>query len=147
MASAAQNFPNRNGPPSPNSARHSAHISSSRATSLATASEMPPGGSFTARRKFIGHAERIPPNPACISADTERALARAGIYLGHTPFEAQVSAAYSMMARLSLITMSLCSKIGTCPALEILRTTFEKRGSPNAIISSSKGMPAMLSAI
>src|SRR5690349_6784075 len=93
--------PNRYGPVLPNSARQVRQISCTRAMSAAT-------GSLTELigvelRKFIHIALRRSMKPECISALTDRALARAALSRGHSALSGNVSARYSQIASESQI--------------------------------------------
>ena len=70
-------------------------------------------------------ARRSAAKPECISAATERAMARARGCAGHSVFSC--SAQYSAMARLSQMVSPSCSSTGTSPA---------------GVWSSSTGVPA-----
>ena len=59
--------------------------------------------------------------PACISAETERASARAAASSGQSPAAGKVSARYSMIASESQTTRSPCLSTGTLPAGECAR--------------------------
>ncbi len=67
-------------------------------------------------RKFIGMSSRSAAKPACISAQTERAKARASRASGHSPASGKSSARYSTIARVSQTVRSPCSRTGTLPA-------------------------------
>ena len=56
---------------------------------------------LTCLRKFIGQALRKFLKPLCISAETERAMARAALVFGHKFRSGHVSAAYSIIANVS----------------------------------------------
>ena len=53
------------------------------------------------RRRFIGQSLRRCLKPACISELIERAMARAALFFGQRFFRGQVSATYSMIAKVS----------------------------------------------
>ena len=67
---------------------------------------------------FIDMAVRRPEKPECISALTERAIARAATSCGHMCRSGNCSARYSQIARVSQIVISPAISTGTRPAPE-----------------------------
>ena len=139
MASAALNRPNRNGPPVPCRLRQSCQMATMRRTSAATGLSRRALG--LCARKFMGQCSRRAWKPACISAETLRARARAAAALGHS--DGWVSARCSMMARLSQTTRPPpTSSAGTLPEGEHSRICALASGARKSMSISSKAMPA-----
>ena len=145
MASARLKRPNKKAPPLLCALRHSAIMLSRRATSFKIASFI--ATDLGGLRKFIGQALRNALKPECISAEIERAIARAALFFGHICLFGQVSFRYSMIASESQITKSLCLRIGTKPALEYRLTALPNCGSPKRINFSANGISKAASAI
>jgi hypothetical protein len=61
--------------------------------------------------------------PECISAVTERAVARSARSAGHSPACGRSSAAHSAMASVSQTTSPLACRHGTRPVGEMARTS------------------------
>jgi hypothetical protein len=93
------------------------------------------------RRIFIGIALRRSVKPECISALTERAIARATTSCGHRCFSWNCSARYSQMARLSQIVISPATSTGTRPAAENSRCWVAVSGWSSSTRTSWNGMP------
>src|SRR6185295_15986803 len=139
MASAAENRPNRNGPPEPCLARQSCQMATMRRTSAATGLSSRPFG--LRPRNSMGQCSRSAWNPECISAETLRASARAAAALGHRA--GWSSASSSMIARLSQTTRPPpTSSAGTLPEGECSRTCPLASGARRSMLISSKAMPA-----
>ena len=87
-------------------------------------------------------AERMAVNPLCISALTERAVARAMRSDGHSPASGNTSARYSAMADESQIVTSPWRSAGTRPEGEYgAMAAVRVPGSPSGMTTSSKGLP------
>ena len=87
--------------------------------------------------------------PACISAHTLRARARAATSRGHSALSGKRSATYSAMARVSHTASSPSSSTGTVPlgfsALTVALKAESQSKESKRTITSSNGMPACLS--
>ena len=91
--------------------------------------------------KFIDMSERSAAKPECISAHTQRAIARAATSCGHMFFSGNCSARYSQIASESQIVMSPASRIGTRPADEYWAIRAAVSGRSSRMRISSNGMP------
>ena len=92
----------------------------------------------------MGRRSRRCENPAWISAQIERARARAARSDGQTPRSGSFSARYSAIARLSQTTTSPSISTGTLPTGEYRRTFALNAGSLKLSFSSSKGISRWL---
>jgi hypothetical protein len=94
----------------------------------------------------MGQAERKALKPECISAEIERAMARAARPRGHTGRSGRISAMYSMMASESQTATLPSTRAGTLPAAEYLRTSAFHSGvsigSVKGTSTSSNGTPS-----
>ena len=95
---------------------------------------------------FIDIALRRPAKPECISAQTERAIARAATSCGHRCLSGNCSARYSQMARLSQIVISPAISTGTRPAPEYSAMRVAVSGWSSSTRTSWNGMPNAVSA-
>src|SRR3954451_2911475 len=114
MMSAAHQSPNRKSPVPPKRARDCAHNCRTRSISSRTSGVRSLGGKLL--RTFIGNSRRRLANPECISADIDRATARAVTSSGQYFSRPTRSARNSMIARLSQTTQSPSHRIGTLPS-------------------------------
>jgi len=94
----------------------------------------------------IGRAARKGAKPACISALTDRAQARAALSAGHSPAWGKVSAKYSQIASESHTAMPACLSTGTLPEGECASACARVSGRRSATSVSRNGWPAILSA-
>ena len=92
------------------------------------------------RRMFIGRCRRSAENPECISAESERASARAAGSRGQIARSGCVSATCSTMASESQITRSPSLSTGTLPAGLWRRISACAWGVSSGITISSKGI-------
>jgi hypothetical protein len=138
MASAMVKWPKRNGPLRPYFWRHSSQIATMRAMSAETCAVGSANG-FEARTS-IGIPSRSDGNPACISAETERASARALRSDGSSV--ETFSARYSQIASESQTTTSPSIRQGTLPDGEYLRISPLVALVRRGIRISSKCRPA-----
>ncbi|MNL03908.1 hypothetical protein D3C87_1244570 [compost metagenome] len=111
-----------------------------RSTSRCTATFQPQPGSTAVT--FIGSWLRTLAKPECISAQTERASARAAGSAGQRAFSGKRSARYSEIDRESQTVMSPSTSVGTLPAGEYWAICAAKPGVPSRTGISSNAMPA-----
>ena len=95
---------------------------------------------------FIGMAARRAVKPACISAETARATARAAGAAGQRPTSGWVSARYSQIAKLSHTRKSPLFRTGTRPEPVCFKISSRVVGSSKGMISSSNAISATLRA-
>jgi len=131
----------------PKRARQSLQIATMRAISPAkvpsTANPAPgPGG---ARFKSMGRRARRAGKPACISAATERARARAAGSSGQSPASGNRSCRYSAIARVSQTASPSAFSIGTRPLGLCARIAALVSGRFRGTTTSSKGAPVSFS--
>ncbi|MNN62455.1 hypothetical protein D3C81_1777580 [compost metagenome] len=112
-------MPNRNGPLSLATRRHSDHSATIRSISTCTSSGM--FSSASSRDRSNGMAPRRAKKPLCICAQAERAWARAATSTGHKWASGWRSLRYSAMARESAITPCSVLSSGTLPVEENAR--------------------------
>ena len=86
-------------------------------------------------------APRSAVKPACISAEIERAVARASASAGHRPASGRSSARYSTIASESQIARPSCFSTGTLPAGECASSAACEPGSDRRTSTVSKSMP------
>ena len=98
-------------------------------------------------RQFMGMSRRNSANPACISALTTRAMARAAPSSGHSLAAGKRSARYSQIASDSHRVASPSWSTGTLPAGEWARISGRVVGRRSRTCSSSNAAPVCLSAI
>ena len=141
------NAPKSIGPPC--SASNSLHIATMRATfsrnsGCSASTRAPTSGS--AASMFIPNALRMAPKPECISAQTQRARARARASVGHSCLPGKRSARYSAIASVSQTARPSSTSTGTRPAgLRRRASVLNFEPGENASkrsITSSNGMPA-----
>ena len=123
----------------PNRARVSLQIATMRLMSPASSS--PTGGVGNLASRSIDISLRSVAKPECISAEIERATARASRRCGQSRSSGWRSARYSRMARLSHTTRPLVLSAGTLPEGEWRRIAALLSGCRNLMHSSAKGMP------
>ena len=113
-----------------------------RSTSARTPAVMPLPG-YEARM-FIGMFSRRSTKLECISAEIERAWARAAAEGGHRPASGLRSFRYSAMASESQTARPRCSRTGTRPEGECFRIAACVSGLSSGTTISSNSMPAIL---
>ena len=96
-------------------------------------------------RQFIGICERSAAKPECISADTERACARAAASPGHTARSAKRSATYSQMASESHTVSSPPCRAVPVPTGDDVRMRCRVSACASATRCSRNGMSSALS--
>src|SRR5476651_2351295 len=93
---------------------------------------------------FIGMLLRSSLKPACISAEIERAWARAACEDGHRPASGLRSLRYSAIDSDSQIARPRCTITGTLPEGECFLIEVTVSGRSSGTMTSSNSIPAFL---
>ncbi len=139
IASAAQKRPKRNGPPVPWRWRQLCHSDSMRSISAPTSAGQVRGAKTL--RTFIDRFWRSAGKPECISAQTDRAVARATESAGQPRVPGCASARYSRIASESQTHVSPSISTGTFPEGEYLSSRSFELAWYRGTQTSSKAIP------
>ena len=143
IASAAEKRPKRKSPPPPKRDRASPQRCSMRSISARTCGVMPLPGWLD--RMFMGMFARRLRKPACISAQAERAKARASGSSGQTPRSGNHSATVSAMASVSQTATPPRHRTGTSPEGDRRPMPASHSSVSKRSFLSSKSMPSWAS--
>src|SRR5437660_535047 len=138
MASAAEKWPKRNCPPVPWRSRQLCQSDWMRSISSETSAPQARGAKTL--RTFIDRFWRSAGKPECISAHTDRAVARATMSAGHPRAPGCVSARYSRIASESQMRVSPSTSTGTFPDGEYLSTRSVELAWHGGMQTSSKAI-------